>query len=167
MSETVVKRLGRKRTSKVRKNYIVHYNLSELLPADHVLVLNRDRAILSYLAPQSESESWPRVLLQEQFTRNEGNILFPLLENYPYFCPYEALVACYSTGQITDAYLDHYRMRLQEAQLAGEWDHEMRPVRNLLSRIRLKLQHFGIEVRSVFETGYMLKQAEEKWTGQQ
>jgi hypothetical protein len=48
------------------------------------------------------------------------------------------------------------RQRLQEALDYGTWDHEMRPVRNVLSRARLKLKSFGIDVLSILETGYML-----------
>jgi hypothetical protein len=32
----------------------------------------------------------------------------------------------------------------------------MRPVRNVLSRTRLKVRSFGIEISSILETGYVL-----------
>ena len=46
--------------------------------------------------------------------------------------------------------------QLHEAQLEGVWDQEMRPVRNVLSRTRLKMRTFGIEIASILETGYVL-----------
>ncbi len=145
---------------------IIHYVLTGLLPQGHVLALNRDLAVLSYFAPLSPGGTWPRLLVQEQFSRNEERILFSLLENYPHFCSYEALIASYFTGQLTDANLERYRLRLQEARLAGVWEQEVRSTRNLLSRVRFRLRKFGIEVRSILETGYMLKQADEKTAGE-
>jgi hypothetical protein len=38
----------------------------------------------------------------------------------------------------------------------GDIDDIMRPVRNLLHRARIKLHRFGLDVRSIQETGYML-----------
>ena len=162
MSGTAGKRPGDGGAPRIGAHTIPHYVLSDLLPPGHLLVLNRDLALLSWLAPTWDAEPWPHVLLQEQFTRHEERILFPLLENYPHFCPYEALLACYSTGQITDASLAWYRQHLHEAQLAGTWTQEMRPIRALLSRVRFKLRVFGLDVSSLFETGYLLKQAETK-----
>jgi hypothetical protein len=164
MSGTAGKKPSSRGAPKAREHQIVHYMVTELIPPGHVLALNRELALLSYLGPQWDEEPWPHVLLQEQFSPSEERILFPLLENYPHFCPHEALVACYFTGQITEASLERYRLRLQEARLADVWDHEMRPVRAILSRVRFKLRTFGIEVCSILETGYMLKQAEEKPT---
>ncbi len=38
----------------------------------------------------------------------------------------------------------------------GIWDQEMRPVRNVLSRTRLKMRTFGFDISSILETGYIL-----------
>ncbi len=57
---------------------------------------------------------------------------------------------------MTDTTVERCRQRLQEAQEAGVWDQEMRPVRNVLSRTRLKTRAFGIEISSILETGYIL-----------
>jgi hypothetical protein len=38
----------------------------------------------------------------------------------------------------------------------GTWDHEMRPLRNVLSRTRLKIKDFGMDILSILETGYIL-----------
>jgi hypothetical protein len=45
--------------------------------------------------------------------------------------------------------------RLQRAR-EGYWDEEMRPLRTMLSRARLKLQEMGLDIVSLFETGYLL-----------
>jgi hypothetical protein len=57
---------------------------------------------------------------------------------------------------VTEATIEHCRQYLQEAQQEGIWDQEMRPMRNVLSRARLKLRSFGIEISAIVETGYML-----------
>ncbi|MEO6891597.1 MAG: hypothetical protein ABI324_21625, partial [Ktedonobacteraceae bacterium] len=38
----------------------------------------------------------------------------------------------------------------------GGFEQEMRPVRNVVSRTRLKLLSIGVDVISILETGYML-----------
>ncbi|TMD42709.1 MAG: hypothetical protein E6I90_12525, partial [Chloroflexi bacterium] len=91
-----------------------------------------------------------------QFTNSEICVLKPLLESYPHFCPYEVLLANFNSGNVTEQAVDRCRERLQEAQEAGDWDQEMRPVRNVLSRTRLKMQTFGIDIFSILETGYVL-----------
>jgi len=78
------------------------------------------------------------------------------LQMYPHYCPYEVLLASFNCGNTSEATVDRFRLRLQEAQFAGVWDYEMRPVRNILSRTRFKLRDFGIEISSILETGYLL-----------
>jgi len=51
---------------------------------------------------------------------------------------------------------------LHEAQVEGIWDQEMRPVRNVLSRARLKMRAFRIEISSILETGYILMMLSER-----
>lgn len=163
MSGTVRQRTpGSGRAPIAGEHHIIHYILSDLLPPGQVLALNRDLAVLSCFAIQTEQDPWPRLLHQEQFSPNEERVLYPLLEHYPHFCPHEALLASFYTSQFTDAHLERYRQRLQEARLAGTQDYEVRPVRNILSRTRQRLRTFGIEVCSILETGYMLKPAHNK-----
>jgi hypothetical protein len=162
MSGSVGKRAGSRRAPLGGEHHIVHYTLAGLLPPGQVLALNRELAILSRLAIEEDEEPWPRLLLQEQFSPNEERILYPLLEQYPHFCPHEALLANFYTSQLTDAQVERYRQRLQEARAAGVGDYELRPMRNILSRTRLRLRKFGIEVCSILDTGYMLKPTSEK-----
>jgi hypothetical protein len=137
-------------------NEIAYYPLPAILPLGHVLVLNKRRGLLSYLAP-AEATNWPRLLGQEQLSANEMRVLIPLLDHYPDYCPYEAVWASFYTGQTTTEAIDRARLRLQEAQFANVWDHEVKPIRNILSRVRFKLRSFSIDIRSIMETGYLLK----------
>lgn len=132
---------------------ILHFSLEGLLPADHMLALNTTLGTLSHVAC---IDGRPRLLMEQQFTTSELCVLMPLLEAHPYYCPYEILLASFDTGRVTDTVVARCRERLQEAQEAGVWDQEMRPVRNVLSRTRLKTRPMGIEISSILETGYML-----------
>jgi hypothetical protein len=66
------------------------------------------------------------------------------------------LLASFNNGRVNETTIARSRQRLQEAQESGIWDQEMRPVRNVLSRTRLKTRTFGIEISSILETGYIL-----------
>ena len=133
---------------------ILHFTLNGLLPEGHTLALNTDLGTLSQLFCANEM---PRLLGQQQFTTSEVYVLLPILESHPYYCAYETLLASYSHGKVTETTVARCRELLEEAQEEGVWDQEMRPVRNVLSRARLKLHNFGIDIISVHETGYMLK----------
>jgi hypothetical protein len=132
---------------------ILHFSLQGLLPVGHSLALNTTIGTLSHLVCKQDR---PHMLTEQQFTTSEICVLMPLLESYPYYCPYEVLLASFNTGRVTDATVERCRQRLQEAQEAGVWDQEMRPVRNVLSRTRIKTRAFGIEISSILETGYIL-----------
>src|SRR5262249_24539276 len=129
---------------------VLHFSLQGLLPAGHTLALNTTLGTLSHLTVKHER---PHMIMEQQFTTSEICVLMPLLEAYPYYCPYEVLLASFSNGRVTDATVERCRQRLQEAQEVGVWDQEMRPVRNILSRTRLKARTFGIEISSILETG--------------
>lgn len=132
---------------------ILHFSLQGLLPTDHILALNTTLGTLSHL---TSSQDRPQMTMQQQFTTSEINVLLPLLDSYPYYCPYEVLLASFSMGKLTDTNIARCKNRLEEAQEAGVWDLEMRPVRNVLSRTRIKTRAFGIDILSILETGYIL-----------
>ncbi len=131
---------------------VIHFSLQGLLPVGHSLALNTVLGTLSHLASKQER---PILLIEEQFTPSEICIILPLLESYPYYTPYEVLLASFS-GRASEVAINKARKRLQDAQESGIWDLEMRPVRNVLSRTRLKARSFGIEISSILETGYIL-----------
>jgi hypothetical protein len=134
---------------------ILHYTLEELLPAGHTLALNVLLGTLSLIA-RDESLPYPRMVAEQQFTMSELSLLLPLLDSHPHYCPYEVLLASFDHRMITEATIERCRSRLQEAQDEGLWDYTMRPVRNVLSRTRLKMRVIGVEIASILETGYVL-----------
>jgi hypothetical protein len=140
-------------SQEVEQSDICHFSLQDLLPSDQVLALNLQMGTLSLL---SLVDNEPVMLEEQQFTTSEVALLLPLLEAYPYYSPYEVLYASFNTGRISEKTVERARKCLLEAQETGTWDQEMRPVRNVLSRMRLKLRIFSIEISSILETGYML-----------
>ena len=134
---------------------ILHYTMDELLPAGHTLAMNVLLGTLSLIANDSNLP-YPRMVAEQQFTMSELSLLLPLLNSHPHYCPYEVLLASFNHRMITEATIERSRKRLQEAQDEGVWDQEMRPVRNVLSRTRLKMRSFGVEIASILETGYVL-----------
>ena len=132
---------------------ILYFSLEGTLPAGHTVVLNTRLGTLSYL---SRGIDRPRLEIQQQFTSRELSLLCPLLKLYPHYCPYEVMFASFYNGTITDAIVEQYRQRLYEALEEGTWDQQLRPLRNVLSRTRIKLRPFGIDISSILETGYIL-----------
>lgn len=132
---------------------IMHFSLQGALPPGHTLALNIPCGWLSYIACEGDM---PRLLMQEQFTSTEMAVLMPLLEVFPYFCPYELMYASFYKGNTSEKTVLRCRQRLQEAQETGVWDQEIRPLRGALSRARLKLRPFGIDISSILSTGYIL-----------
>ncbi len=143
---------------KLAEDQLTYYSLPGLLPAGHRLAFHPRLGILSRLAPGEDGQ--PCLLVQEQFAVQEARVLLPLLDNFPHYCPHEVLFASFYGGAVTEQAVARARERLQEAREAGVFDYELRPVRNVLSRMRVKLHAFGIDARSILETGYLLKPQE-------
>lgn len=137
---------------------ILHFDMANLLPDDQVLALHLKLGTVTLLTCRPEKPH-PIVLSEQQFSVNELNLLLPLLQVYPLYCPYELLLASFYAKNTEADTVERFRLRLQEAQFAGVWDYELRPTRNLLSRIRFKLRDLGVEVSSILETGYILTYA--------
>jgi hypothetical protein len=131
---------------------IVHFVLARLLPSGHVLALRRFQETLSHPTLVQEQ---PRMLGEQLFSTTEVSLLLPLLDQYPHYCPYEVLWASFH-GSTSEKAIARARTRLQRAREEGYWDEEMRPLRNMLSRARLRLQEMGLDIVSLFETGYLL-----------
>jgi hypothetical protein len=138
---------------------IRYFSLQNTLPAGHILVLNISSGTLSYLYREDERA---RLMKQQQFTFSEMSLLLPLLDSYPHYCPHEVIFAHFYNSSVTEEIVMHYHQRLQDALDTGTWDQEMRPLRNVLSRVRLKVRPFGISITSILETGYMLMVASSK-----
>jgi hypothetical protein len=132
----------------------LHFSLQGTLPAGQMLVLNTASGTFSYIFCNEDKQ---RLVLQQQFTSSELSLLLPLLKLFPHYCPYELMFASFYNGNVTDLVVEQCRRRLQEAFEAGTWDQEMKPIRNVLSRVRIKLRDFGMSVSSILETGYVLR----------
>lgn len=139
---------------KQEQDIFLHFSLLDSLPAGHTLVINRTLGTLSHIAVEGDRA---RLLGQQQFTASELSILLPLLESFPYYCPYEELFAHFYYSTANEQTIANAREHLHRAQQDGSWDQEMRSVRNMLSRARLKARTLGLDVASILETGYILK----------
>ncbi|HZU66156.1 MAG TPA: hypothetical protein VFA09_02660 [Ktedonobacteraceae bacterium] len=134
-----------------------YFSMQGALPPGHVLVLNTLSGTLSYLGRRDGERA--RLIAQQQFTFSEMSLLLPLLEAYPHYCPHEVIYARFYNSNVTEEIITQYRERLQNALESGTWEREMRPMRNVLSRVRLKVRPFGMSITSILETGYMLMTA--------
>jgi hypothetical protein len=88
---------------------------------------------------------------QQRFSDQEFDILVTLFDLYPDYSPLAELLASQSSRPLTQCQREVSRV-LDE----GYIDDIIRPVRNLLHRARVKLRRFGLDVRSIQETGYLL-----------
>lgn len=128
--------------------------LQDTLAEGHVLSLENKTGVLSYLTV-SETQH-VQIQAQAQFTQSELKLLRHILACYPDYCPYDLLYASFYGGKPTERNLTIARQRLREAIAGGVWDAEMQPIRNVLSRTRSKLKHFGLDICSLLEVGYLL-----------
>jgi hypothetical protein len=132
---------------------ITHYPLDGLLPPGQGLAFHRGLGTLAHLTIQQDRAV---VLGEQQFTEAEITLLVPLLDHYPHHCPYEVLWASFAWNTTEEEAVSRARPRLQAALEQGGWEEEMRPVRNAISRTRLKLNRMGLDVLNVFHLGYVL-----------
>ncbi len=127
------------------------YVLPNLLPEGHVLVLNTHPYSLSTFVLTELSGEVHGLVAQEVLTELEMYVLIALLDSYPQYCPYELLRAA-----ITDEVVNHARVTVHRAVEHKTLNRSMKPIRNILSRCRAKLQVFGIDIRSIHAEGYIL-----------
>lgn len=132
---------------------IQSFPLGGILGEGKLLAVHTDLGTVSLL---ENGEAHPRLLLQQRFTSNELSLLLPLLQNFPDYCPYEVLYASFYHRAVGEEMIEKSRMILYDAAEAGVWDAQMRPLRNVLSRIRFKLRGFHFDIVSILETGYVL-----------
>lgn len=141
-------------TAKKDDECVLHFSLQGALPVGHTLALYRPLGILSYIVTDGEQ---PRLVEQQQFTSSELSLLLPLLDSYPYYCPYEVLLAHFYHTHVTEKVITRCRERLQQAREDNTWDLEIRSIRNMLSRVRIKARVLGLEISSILDTGYLLR----------
>ncbi len=127
------------------------FPLPKLLPEGHVLVLNTHPYSLSTFVLTQLSAEVHGLVAQEVLTELEMYVLLALLESYPQYAPYEVLQAA-----ITDEMLSQARTTVHRAMERKTLNRSMKPIRNILSRLRAKLHVFGIDIRSIHAEGYIL-----------
>jgi hypothetical protein len=124
---------------------LLHLPLAGLLPADQKLVINapiRTATLFSFI-----SEGEAQIVAQQQFSPNGMRVLVPLLAAYPNYCPYETLlVALFSLT------LDEARQQLHEIRGIV-----LRSIRRAIGSLATGLRAFGLRVRSVRSTGYLVE----------
>ena len=126
---------------------ILHFSLHGLLPEGQTLALHSEARALSLLS------EGPELLEQQQFSDSEFRVLKAVLEAFPYYCPYEVLLASVTAHTVNVSTIAQSRTRLQIAQSHGEWRQELRPIRRALSSLRNKLHVFHLEISIVREGG--------------
>lgn len=141
-------------TIQTGKETFLHFSLLDVLPSNHTLVINSKLGTLAYITVE-EDRAWLQG--EQQFTASEMSILLPLLESFPFHCPYELLFAHFYHDNVTEQLITRARKHLQKAQEEGVWDQEMRSMRTMLSRLRLKIRRLGLDVSAILETGYILR----------
>jgi hypothetical protein len=138
------------RRTKEAESKITHLSLQGLLPTGYTLALNRETRTLSLLA------DGPLLVTEQQFSENELRLIVPILESFPHYCSYEVLLANLTSNTVTPVTLARCRQRLEEAQMNGTWQQELRPVRRALSSIRGKLNSFNLSISNIRERGCSL-----------
>jgi hypothetical protein len=124
--------------------------LQGLLPPKQKLQINEEARVVNILSIDP-----PEIIAQLQFTRNEWCVLKTLISSYPYYAPYEELLACLTSLSLADC-----RKRIQELQEAGsqELNRELKPVQRAISSIRTKLRHLtpSLKISFIPGSGYAL-----------
>jgi hypothetical protein len=127
------------------REVLPHLTLDGLLPAHQILVVNpsiRTATLISH-APDGETQ----VIAQQHFSPNGMLILVPLLQSYPYYCPYEVLLA-----SLFSLSLDEARQQLQDIR-----DIAIRSIRRAIGSLIAGLRALGLQVRSIRNAGYLVE----------
>lgn len=136
---------------------IQEFALEGLFPPNHLFVLNGTLGTLLHLSVEPDTPH-PLLIGEQQFTERELDIVLPLLTNYPAYAPMKVLYASFygGFGHLNERAITRARERLHEVLEERAWDQEIRPIRNVMSRVRFKLRQVGLDTVSMLETGYML-----------
>lgn len=132
--------------------------LEGLFPPSHVFAFNVALGTLMHLS-LDEQVPHPLVMGEQQFSERESDLLRPLLAHYPHHTPYEVIHTSFYKGfdRLSERLIVNAQQRLETLRHEeGMWDAEMRPLRNVMSRVRLKLRGVGLDTVCMLEVGYML-----------
>ena len=126
-------------------------SVPDVLPG--ILVLHRSLGVLVHLTCEQDT---PCLLWAQRFTENEQSVLLPLFAWHPDYCPLEVMLASF-LGSTSDTAIARARKQLYAAMDTGEVEILLRPMRNVLSRVRIKLREAGLEIATLVSLGYLLK----------
>src|SRR5260221_1347656 len=145
------------RTPPEEHESIQYYVLEGLFPPTHSFVLNLALGTFLHLYWE-EQLPYPLVLGEQQLTERERDLLRPLLAHYPQFAPYELIHASFYQGydHLTEQRITQAQARLDLLREKKLWDAEMPPIRNVMTRLRLKVREFGLGPGNILQTAYML-----------
>jgi DNA-binding winged helix-turn-helix (wHTH) protein len=104
----------------------------------------------------SEDDDGPNPVQQKKLSDNELQIIVPILNVFPHYCPYEVLLASIFSRTTVESTVANWRLRLMEAHNKGTWQQEIRPLRRALTSLRQKLYSFGLEISTIREKGYSI-----------
>ncbi len=124
---------------------LLHLPLAGLLPDNQKLVINSSARTVILFAQTSPGEA--DVVTVQQFSPNGMRVLIPLLQAYPNYCTYETLLAA-----LFSLTLDEARRQLREIREIA-----LRSVRRAIGSLAAGLRAFGLRVRSVRSTGYLVE----------
>jgi hypothetical protein len=116
---------------------LLHLPLAGLLPDNQKLVINPTARTVVLFAQTSPGEA--DIVTVQQFSPNGMRVLIPLLKAYPNYCPYETLLA------------HLFSLTLDEAR------RQLRSIRRAIGSPATGLRAFGLQVRSVRDTGYLVE----------
>ncbi len=136
---------------------IQYYVLEGLFSPTHVFALNLALGTLIHLY-QDEQTPYPLILGEQQCTERERDLLRPLLTSYPQWVPYEVIHVSYFQGfdRLSERHIAQAQARLETLREEKLWDAEMKTMRNVMARLRLKLREVGLDTVNMLETGYLL-----------
>lgn len=144
---------GRSKTQGNNGNAIKHFTFPDVLPDGCVVAVHLERGTVNTMIVE---DGHPRIIGEVGLTGSELTSIIPIFESFPHYCPNEALYATYYHRQVTEENIAASRKYLQEARENGIYDVEFRPVRDNISRARLKLRTIGIDIGSLLSRGYIL-----------
>lgn len=107
------------------------------------------------------------IVAQALFSGSELSLLLPLVTSLPDYCPYEVLYASFFYGSSSAQAIERARETILDLMDEGgpAGDSMVRPLRNVMSRVRLKLRPFGLEVTAFLHTGYLLQPLGKSYRG--
>lgn len=117
------------------------------------LALNLTAGMLTLLDVEAER---PVSRFLFQVTPKEVQILLALFEYYPSCCPYATVLAYHKAPSTDEHTVQQYQKQFEETAGAGAGETQMRLMRSTLSRLRLKIQPSGIDIKTVVHAGYLL-----------